>query len=283
MVSILTCGGIGDQILAFQAASIVKSSKQTAKIFSASRDEVFKPLYSLFQDSFDIVQIEESLGDSVVNGSCDISTVTNNNDNCIIWPDLIFSHPLIFDCKRFKTHPTLVRSSRLLTSKWNPTKLIYFGLNTTTKDYVYPNAVKLIKNIALRLPDYKCFFNNLTTWAGKNIKLNNLESLPPNVVIGDNLSFDESLSHLFKSSYCVTLDNGISHIAYQLGIPRLLLDARLNPEGIKWLARWREVRRACEHAADQRGHVGLDRQQQEKARGEDRASSNRGLPRPCRS
>lgn len=254
MVGILTSGGIGDQILAFQAASFVAESGNDVRVFCAARDEVYKPLTLLFNDLFVMRQVPENTGDLIVSNQIDLKSITNIDESYIIWPDLMFRHPKIFPCKKFNTNPALVRGKRLLTRLAKPSRTIYFGLNTSTREYLYPQAALLIKSVASRLPEYNCYTNNIENWAGHNVSfVGSFENLD-NIIIDSNSPFEKALEMLSKSSYCVCLDNGISHIAYQYGIPRLLLDVRLNQDGIKWIARWREN---TDESVDSRADIDL--------------------------
>jgi hypothetical protein len=244
-VLILTSGGIGDCVQAYQCAEYVKRAGDNVTIGCMVRDEVYEPLSLLFQEDFRMFQLpskEQWAKDYYL---------LKNQEQCLAsyssifdkiyytTPDVLFNCPLSFDWKAYNVHPNVIRSTRLLTKKWDAGyKKIYCGLTTSTSEYVYSEVPNLLREIALRLPDHIVFFNNVSNWAGHKIEYGDLGNLPLNVHVAQDLSFSESLVHLRQSAYCVCLDNGISHIAYQLGIPRTLLSVRASPHGSPWLARW---------------------------------------------
>jgi len=68
-------------------------------------------------------------------------------------------------------------------------------------------------------------------------------NFPSNVWIDDNPQFEKSLDILTKSKYGIFTCNGPSHIAYQIGMPRLILDPQFNR--IPWISRWKEDYEEC--------------------------------------
>ena len=80
-----------------------------------------------------------------------------------------------------------------------------------------------------------------------NKEINNLGnfdiSLPSNVLIHHDPKFEESLHFLKRSCYGIFTCNGPSHLAYQLGIPRLVLDPQYDKA--PWISRWKEDYEEC--------------------------------------
>jgi hypothetical protein len=133
----------------------------------------------------------------------------------------------------------MIRATRILEASMQREDMIYLGLMTTTAGYSYGEPISLATNLAYSLPLYKIYFPIINTWAGKDIKSIDIPSrLPSNLIIEFNPQFNDAIDNLAKSSYFVGTDNGPSHIAYHLGIPRLILDPQFNK--LPWIARWRE-------------------------------------------
>lgn len=242
---ILCVGGIGDQILGLQCALTARDLYPNIdfEVVSISRDEVFKPLHYLFSDRILITQHEgkEKWGEHhwILNNQDALRQYPHPNKYYVV-PDLLHRNPLAFDFARFRLHPQIVREQRVLLNARRPTeKIIYTALNTSTSDYIFPKTAQLVNAIARACPDYKVYFNDLTQWAGMEINNETDTTVwESNVIYGKNVSFLTNLEILKRSSYCICLDNGISHIAYQLGIPRTLISRRTNLDGLMWQARW---------------------------------------------
>lgn len=234
--------GLGDAILSLKCASIIYSCNVSVKKFVAVRDEIFKPLKHLFPD---ITQLSEFYGkDNRVLKDDELVESLHKQygrfDNIYyIIPDLLYNNKMAFDWRRFRTNPQTIQSMKILTHLWNPERFIFISANTTTPEYKLNNIYQIIKNVASQNPDYKVFYNNLKSWDNTNIDNGDFNGLPENVIIGNDLPFIECIEYLIKSSYCLTIDCGIYHIANELGVPYTLLDTRLAPSSLPWRARWR--------------------------------------------
>jgi hypothetical protein len=244
---ILTQGGIGDCIQGFQCAHFAAQAKYAPTICCMVRDDVYLPLCRLFVYEgfrmFQHPQKEELANDYKLLKDPEqylVNYRTLFDDIYFTTPDTLFNSPLAFDWQKFGVHPNTVRSTRLLTHRWQPQKRIYMGLTTSTPEYVYSNVPGLIREVAKSLPDYEIFFNHVRNWAGHRIDHGVFGDMPDNVNLQTDKSFADCLEILRTSAYAVVLDNGISHIAYQFGIPRLLIDNRLDINSVAWQARWRQ-------------------------------------------
>ncbi len=241
----LVSGGIGDQILGLQCAIAVKEKHPdlNVDVISISRDDVFKPLHHLFRDGGILLYQHperEKWGENhwILQNQKELNVFPHKLKYYIV-PDLLHRNPLAFDFQKFGQHMSVIREKRCLTKKWKPgKKRIYMALNTSTPEYKYPDIKGLISKTAELLPDYEVYFNDLTAWAGHSLDNNAQGDYPPNVAYVRNEPFISSLNKLMESDYVVCLDNGISHIAYQLGIPRSLISHRLDHKGVMWVARW---------------------------------------------
>lgn len=247
-IGLFCFGGIGDQLLGLQCATSIYNNHIGANIvfYSFSRDEVFKVLKNLLNAGGidNIVQVPEKFASdyNIIKDEKTIELIKGSHyEFYFICPDLLFRGPYSFNYKKYNTSPQIIKSLRpLLHLREESEKIIYCGLSTSTPQYKYHYTRELIRQLALKLPDYKIYFNNVSTWAGQEISENNLEYLPQNRIIENNAPFLVSLDWLRRSDYCVCLDNGISHIAYQMGIPRTLLSIRCNQDGVPWISRWYE-------------------------------------------
>lgn len=242
---IFTSGGIGDQILGLQCAFAAKRQRPELdiEVIACARDEVYGPLKYLFHDAGILItqhKDKELWGQNnwIVHNQDALKEYPHPN-KYYVTPDLLFRGPLAFDYTRFNLDINVIREMRCLTWKRRKTKkLIYLGLNTSTPEYKYPHIRELIYWLSVALPDHTIYFNDLDNWAGHTLDNNALGEYNDNVRYVRNEDFYNSLDILMESRYVVCLDNGISHISYQLGIPRLLLSKRLDSRGLMWLARW---------------------------------------------
>ena len=109
---------------------------------------------------------------------------------------------------------------------------------------MYYNIPELLKLIAQKLPNYQIYFPKLKSWDKDIVHIGDFNiSLPNNVFIDEDPNFNDSLDILCKSEYGIFTCNGPSHIAYQLGVPRLILDPQFNK--IPWISRWKEDNEEC--------------------------------------
>lgn len=229
----ISAGGIGDCLLAFQCGNFVK---EDVKYVFFVREEVFNPLKYLFPE--ENVHREEESESCLANFNFrekypEYSEIYFNN------PDSLFSNSNSFDFKKYSTNPSVIKSLRLLLNETKNEKVIYVGLNSVIENYLYREVNELLFLLANTLKDYTIYYPNLTKW--NNIKINKpiLQlSIPSNLIIKEDPQIEEEIEVLRKSSYFIGTDNGFSHLAYHMGKPRLLLDPQYNK--MPWVARWRE-------------------------------------------
>ncbi len=238
---ILTAHGLGDNILGLQCASFIPG----CQVISCSRDDVFRPLDYLFSARFQLRQsdLKDKWGHEnyILSNQQELNELQKDGPVYFVIPDLLFRGPLAFDYRKYNLSPPAIRSRRLLMADWKPQKIVYVGLCTSTDGYLYHDIPGLLKNLGAALPDYIIYFPNLKQWAGRYLSYGDLSNLGGNVHIHENPDFCESLDFLKRSAYGIFTDNGPSHVAYQLGMPRLLLDPRVGAANIAWRARWRET------------------------------------------
>lgn len=246
-ICLVSGDGIGGQLLAFQCGKLLKDKNHSVTILVSARDEVFNPINFLFGKDYNIIQIPENYQTDLLSFKdlhySVLQLVNRKFDEIyIVYPDLLFQHPRSFDFKRFGLNLQEIVKTKLLQNQRKSENIIYCALNTSTPEYKYPHVFNLVYGLAGDLPNYQIYFNNITKWAGKDINNGNFEKLPKNVLYFENQDFNESLEYLKKSCYCVCLDNGISHISYSMGVPRLLLDFRADskPDNLMFRVRWRE-------------------------------------------
>lgn len=240
-------GGVGDITLALSCASYVQDCGYYTEVIACARKEVFEPLEILFGNLFNLYRHEagENIGENyklITDNTILESYKKNYNGVYVVCPDLLFrAEKYSFNYSLFKTHPQTIRQKRLLENQWKPTNLVYLSLNTSTDAYHYCDPVRLAYRLAEEMPSVTFYYPVLSQWAGKNLPPRVIENAPRNLIIDRDPSWTSALSFLIQSCYCVTLDNGIMHLAYHLGMPRLILDPYFsdNP-GILWRVRWRQ-------------------------------------------
>lgn len=237
--------GIGDCILAIQCASIA-SRNDNVDIKISARQEVFDALSFVFGD-WNLSKIDESYASNnqlLQNDAVILKAMGIGYDNFYYSvPDLLFSNPHAFDYQKFGVSPNIVKTTRLLTHrrigrKSSYPKQIYLGLMTSTEGYNYPDIVNLAKGLANQFPNYEIYFPTMSKWAGKDVPEIFIENKPHNLTIVKDAHYEEWLTKLRHCSYFIGTDNGPSHIAYQYGIPRLILDPQYGK--LPWIARWKE-------------------------------------------
>lgn len=241
--------GLGDCILSLQISYLLKNKNIAHDNLISTRDDVYKPLWYVFANEFDLKKIDEKFANDnlILKDESTLNELKNEYGLNITYnvPDLLFKHPLAFDYEKYGLNPQLIKRTRTLTKHFSKKeKIIYCGLCSTTEGYVYKDIPGLIKSIAEYLPGYMIYFPMIKSW---DREINNLGdfsiSFPPNVFIHENPSFEDSLDYLIKSIYGVFTCNGPSHIAYQLGMPRLILDPQYGR--IPWMIRWKEDFEEC--------------------------------------
>jgi hypothetical protein len=246
-MSVLIIGGhgLGDCILSLQCANYIPHSD--FEILISARDEVFRPLKHLFANMFYLQQIDEKYGEdnNILSKPEWMQELSRGYDEVYyIIPDLLFRNPYAFDCQRYRVHPQVVKQTRLLTGEATHEKVVYLGLMTTTPGYLYPDLPKLVVEVAKALPNHTIYLPWIGQWANQQTNLPELPTnLPENLMVDANPDFTDSLEWLRKASYFVGTCNGPSHVAYQYGIPRLVLDPQFNR--LPWMARWKEDYSEC--------------------------------------
>jgi hypothetical protein len=242
--------GIGDCILSLQIAYLLNKRYISTLNLISSRDEVYKPLWYAFGNVLEINQIDEkySNNNALLNRPEYIKELKVKYESDLLTynvPDLLFKNEFAFNYEEYGLNPQIIKKTRLLVNHF-PKKenIIYCGLSTTTPNYLYKNIPLLLKSLGEHLPQYKIYFPKLKKWDKEiNYACDFNIDYPSNVVIDLDPDFNKSLDILFKSKYGVFTCNGPSHIAYHLGIPRLLLDPQFNR--IPWISRWKEDYEEC--------------------------------------
>lgn len=232
IVNIVTAGGVGDCLQALQVADIIYKNNKAPQIHCAVRDEVFQPLQFLAKDLHVLRQIPE-----------DTSYDDDVSEKYHVWPDKLFMGQFGFNYQKYNTTPELIKQNRVLLKKWKPEKIISLFLLSNTIGYSYYYIGELGKELAQALPDYQIYLPILTTWAGKKIPTIRIPpNAPQNLLVDTNPEFIENIKMAYRSHYCITADNAFSHICYNLGCRRLVLDSRfpLYKQSAPFFARWSE-------------------------------------------
>jgi hypothetical protein len=242
--------GLGDCLLSLQISHLLEERNIEHINLISTRNEVFEPLNYIFGNKFKLIQIEEKYahGNAIIDNidfQREIEKNYNSTDLTYNVPDLLFRNPLGLNYKKYGLEPSIIKQTRVYTD--NPAQkegIIYCGLCSTTEGYVYENIPLLLIRLAEFLPSYTIYFPMINKWDKEINNLGNFDiSFPSNVFIDKNPSFIDSLKWLQRSCYGVFTCNGPSHIAYQLGIPRTVLDPQFNK--IPWMARWKENYNDC--------------------------------------
>ena len=235
-VTLVCRDGLGGSLLTAQASYFVKAAGKHPVIVMPARDEVFKPYKYLLEDRFKVIQAPENYADNLLH-------IPNDIELYFVYPDGLYQGKFPFNYQKYNTNPQLIRSTRILTHQYIPKgKNIYLGLISSTPGYSYQNAPKLAEELAVALPDYTFHLATVSKWSNTKINLGDLSGLPANVIIYRDDDFCNQIDILKTCEYCVTLDSGISHISWNLGMPRLLLDSRfgLGRHSVPWIVRWFE-------------------------------------------
>lgn len=242
--------GLGDCILSLQISYFLKERHIDHINLISTRNEVFEPLNFIFGDKFQLIQIEEKYSHenailNNINFQEEIKAKYSSSDITYNVPDLLFRNPLGLNYKKYGLEPSIIKQTRVYTNYIEQKEnIIYCGLCSSTEGYVYNNIPLLLLRLAEFLPSYTIYFPMIEKWDKKIDNLGNFNiDYPSNVFIDKNPSFIDSLKWLRKSCYGIFTCNGPSHIAYQLGIPRLILDPQFNK--IPWMVRWKEDYNDC--------------------------------------
>lgn len=246
IVKLVTGGGVGDALCGLTPQFAVYNNKKTPFLYACVRDEVFKPLSFLFEGINTIKQLEESDFDNfLANDRFLLSKVEAGEKDEVYLniPDILYKHPRAFDYKKYNTTPELLKTTRVLTNKWQPENIISLFLLSNTTGYSYFDIGGLAKELGKLLPNFQIYLPILTKWANKPIPSIKIpEGCPSNVYIDENPDFIENIKIAYKSYYAIVGDNALSHITYHLGCRRLVLDSRFptNRSSIPWVSRWHE-------------------------------------------
>ena len=242
--------GLGDCILSLQISHLLKQKQIKHTTLISTRDEIYKPLYHIFANELNLNQIDQKYAnDNALIHNQDyikeIASIHNSDNITYNVPDLLFRNPLAFKYNDYGLNPQLIKKTRILSHLFNTKEnIIYCGLLTTTKGYMYHNIPLLLRSLAEHLPNYTIYFPKIKSWDKDLDYTGDFKAeFPSNVWIDDNPQFEKSLDVLTKSKYGIFTCNGPSHIAYQIGIPRLILDPQFNR--IPWMARWKEDYEEC--------------------------------------
>lgn len=241
--------GLGDCILSLQISYFLSKLGVAHKNLISSRREVFEPLKHIFQNQFELFRIDEKYAENneIINNVSfqeEIKKTFNGNEIIFNVPDLLFRNPLAFDYDKYNISPQIVKKHRLLNNFNSKENIIYCGLSTSTENYVYNDIPLLIKKLSEVLPNWKIYFPLLSKWDKPINNLGDFEiKYSDNVIIDKDPKFEDSLDILKKSKYGIFTCNGPSHVAYHLGVPRLILDPQFGK--LPWISRWKEDYEEC--------------------------------------
>jgi hypothetical protein len=240
--------GLGDCFLSLQISSLLSERKISHINCISTREQVFNPLKHITKGIFDLKHVEEVISSD--NNIIKIPSLQENlkkkfdcSELTYNVPDLLFKNPLAFNYEKYLLNLQLIKKQRvLLNAVKEKENIVYCGLATSTEGYIYPFINNLLKELAKSLPDYLIYFPNIKKW-DKEVNMGTFDNLPSNVFIHESPEFEASLDILKKSKYGIFTCNGPSHVAYHLGIPRLILDPQFNK--LLWISRWKEDYEEC--------------------------------------
>ena len=229
--------GIGDCILAIQCAFLTYDTRWPLpegdfEIQLATRDEVYRPLSYFFGTNCylhdNMSQISEELGEEnfILSDKCSYleEMAEKYEEVYYVIPDLLFRNPHSFPFMKYNLSPHVIKTQRFAMNFWKPKNKIYIGLVTMAEHHRYGAIKPLIYALAKALPAYEIYFPNVKKWGGADLDWGDFNNKPDNVFIHENPSFEDSIDHLKESCFGIFADNGPSHLAYQLGMPRIVLD-----------------------------------------------------------
>jgi hypothetical protein len=240
--------GLGDCFLALQISYLLKERNIPHVNCISTREQVFDPLKHITNGVFELNHISEDISSDnkiVLNQELQNQLKTKFNCSEITYnvPDLLFKHPLALNYDKYLLNPQLIKKQRVLVSSVKEKEnIIYCGLATSTNGYLYPFLKELLIELAEALPSYTIYFPNIKKW-DREVNMGSFSNLPRNVFIDEDPKFKNSLDILKKSKYGIFSCNGPSHVAYHLGIPRLILDPQFNK--LPWITRWKEDYEEC--------------------------------------
>lgn len=242
--------GIGDCILSLQISYALKNKNIDHINLISTRSEVFNPINFIFGKQFQIEQIDENYANhnNIIENQDllnELKLKYNSTDIIYNVPDLVFHHPLALNFEKYGLFMNAVRKQRLLPNGFEKKEnIIYCGLCSVHEYHIYKDIPNLLRRLAEFLPNYSIYFPHLSKWSREVPNLGDFSGkFPDNVQIDYDPDFEKSLEILTKSKYGIFTDNGPSHIAYHLGIPRLILDPEYN--NILWMCRWKDDMGEC--------------------------------------
>ncbi len=246
-IALLSFCGWGDQFPVFSAAEILRKNNINYTVFCACRDEVWAPIDHLFK-TYNPIRIDPALAENEIifkylksGGHKDIDHIKNCYDEVyVVYSDEMFSSFYAFRLEKYNVSLQSFREMRLLKNEWKPQKKIAINLISSTKEYQVENSEEIARQIALNNKDYEVLFFHMDSWAEHELNYfdeQDWKNLPSNVTIKSNINFIESLELIKECCYGVSVDNGVNHYFQSLGMPRLLLDARINQP--PFVVRWR--------------------------------------------
>lgn len=243
--------GLGDCLLSLQISYFLSKLGIEHKNLISTRDEIFNALKHLFGNSLNFEKIDTKYGENneLINNQdfqTELKNAFNGSEITFNVPDLLFRNPLAFDYNKYNISPQIIKKYKILLNQSinNKQNIIYCGLATSTENYVYENIPLLIQKLSQALPDWKIYFPLISKWDKPINNLGNFNiDYAENVIIDKDPSFENSLDILKKSKYGIFTCNGPSHVAYHLGMPRLILDPQFGR--LPWIARWKEDYEEC--------------------------------------
>ena len=111
--------GLGDCILSLQISYLLKSKNIPHDNLISTRDEVYKPLWYVFGNEFDLEQIDQKYANdnALLKNELILNELKNNYGSNITYnvPDLLFKHPLAFKYEEYGLNPQVIKKTRTLT------------------------------------------------------------------------------------------------------------------------------------------------------------------------
>ncbi len=247
-MDILFCcsGGIGDCLMGGAKPAFFITNGDFISVEAFVRDEVFIGLEYIFRTSskrswLSIIQNDkkEYFGSDYIKFVNEFFP-TQDKDVQVYYniPDFLYKNPHAFDWKKYNLHPNTIRQQRLFIDDWKPSKKIYCAVNSTTQGYQPSNISAILRLVSQQNPDYEIIFPNITKWANIQLDYGDLSNLPSNIRLIENPDICSCIDLVRQSDLVICTDNLISHLAFETGIPRILLDPQFGRN--MFTARWRE-------------------------------------------
>lgn len=235
-IVIWSCGGTGDQLLAFRLSYLLKLLYPKINIVNncCVRSEIENMLRVL---GYEFNVYPENWLDNIK----DINSVELEGYEdyvpYLIWPDRLFrgigSPPL----NELGITNFSVKQTRTLLGKWKPENYISLALNSITSGYTYHSISELVNELARTFPNKKIYCPLLCKWNNTNLPDILVKNSYPNIELDINPEFSKVFDILCKSEYTICTDNAILHILDDMGAPYLLLDPQFGRPAFE--SRWR--------------------------------------------